>query len=94
MGITNIFSQQAELSGLGMYRTNSPQVSAAVHSAMLSIDEEGGTATAATAIAAVALSFDHDSIINFNADRPFLAVLWDNQAILPLFMAKVENPTA
>lgn len=94
MGITNIFSQQAELSALGIYRANSPQVSAAVHSAMLSIDEEGGTAAAATAVSAVALSFDHESLLSFNADRPFLAVLWDNQAILPLFMAKVENPAA
>lgn len=93
MGITKIFGYQSELSGVGMYRTNSPQVSAAVHSAMLSIDEEGGTAAAATAVSAVALSYDHESVLSFDANRPFLAVLWDNQASLPLFMAKVENPT-
>lgn len=94
MGITNIFGYQSQLSGIGLYRTNSPQVSAAVHSAMLSIDEEGGTAAAATVISAVALSYDHDSVLSFNANRPFLAVLWDNQITMPLFMAKVENPTA
>lgn len=93
MGITNIFGYQSELSGIGVYRTNSPQVSTAIHSAMLSINEEGGTASAATVISAVALSYDHESILSFNANRPFLAVLWDNQATLPLFMAKVENPT-
>lgn len=94
MGITNIFSYQSQLSGVGLYRTNSPQVSTAVHSAMLSIDEEGGIAAAATVISAVALSYDHESVLSFNANRPFLAVLWDNKTTLPLFMAKVENPTA
>lgn len=92
MGITDVFGQKSELSGVGTYRTYSPQVSAALHTAMLSIDEEGGSAAAATAFAVVALSYSDPTVV-FKADRPFLAILWDNQLSLPLFMARIEDPT-
>lgn len=92
MGITKMFSPTSELSHIGLYRANSPQVSSAVHSAMMSIDERGATAAASTVVAVVALSFDNPSVV-FRADRPFLAVLWDNQLNVPLFMTKIEDPS-
>lgn len=58
---------------------------------MLSINEDGGSAAAASAFAVVALSYDDPSII-FKVNRPFLAVLWDNQSDLPLFMARIQDP--
>lgn len=91
MGIKNIFSQRSELYGLGTYRSSSPQVSSALHSAVLSIDEHGGSAAAATAFTVVALSYD-DASVKYKANRPFIAVLWDSRTSLPLFMAKVEDP--
>lgn len=91
MGITNMFGQYAELNRIGTYLGYSPQISSAVHSAVLSIDEQGGSAAAATAFAAVALSYDEPSVV-FKADRPFIAVLWDTKSSLPLFMAKIEDP--
>ncbi|XP_047994380.1 serine protease inhibitor 42Dd-like [Leguminivora glycinivorella] len=92
MGITRMFSPTSELSHIGLYRATSPQVSSAVHSAMMSIDEQGATAAASTVVAVVALSFDNPSVV-FRADRPFLAVLWDNQLSVPLFMTKIEDPS-
>ncbi|XP_049886131.1 antichymotrypsin-2-like [Pectinophora gossypiella] len=93
MGITNVFSQQSELSGLGTYRAYPPQLSSALHTAMLSIDEEGGSAAAATSFAVVALSYDDQAIL-YRFNRPFLAVLWDNESAVPLFMARIEDPRA
>ncbi|XP_026761577.1 leukocyte elastase inhibitor-like [Galleria mellonella] len=91
MGVVDVFGAQSELSGLGKYGTQSPHISSAIHSAMLSIDEKGGSAAAATAFAVVALSYD-DPSLTFVFNRPFLAVLWDNKAAVPLFMADIENP--
>lgn len=91
MGITNMFTRYAELNGVGSFRAFSPQISSAVHSAVLSIDEKGGSAAAATAFAAVALSYDEPSI-RFRVNRPFISVIWDSKTSLPLFMAKIEDP--
>lgn len=91
MGISKMFGPYAELNGLGTYRAFSPQISSALHSAVLSIDEYGASAAAATSFAAVALSYEDPSAV-FKADRPFIVVLWDTATSLPLFMAKIEDP--
>lgn len=92
MGVTDMFRRDySDLSGVGAYGAHSPHVSSAVHSAVLSIDEKGGSAAAATAFAAVALSYDNPSV-EFRVNRPFIAVLWDTKSSLPLFMAKIEDP--
>lgn len=92
MGITKAFSPYAELNGLGAYRAFSPQISSAIHSAVLSIDEQGGSAAAATAFTALALSYNEPTVVSFIVDRPFTVVLWDTATSLPLFMAKIEDP--
>ncbi|CAG9112658.1 unnamed protein product [Plutella xylostella] len=92
MGLTRIFEARSDLSGIEATGTQTPKVSTAVHTAVLSIDEQGGTAAAATGFAAVALSGDDDTIY-FKADRPFLAILWDSQQAVPLFMTKIEDPS-
>lgn len=92
LGITDIFTPYlSNLDGIGNLYGVPPEISKAVHSAMLSIDEEGATAAASTAFAAVALSYDEFE--TFKADRPFIAVLWDNQLQVPLFLVRVEDPT-
>lgn len=92
LNVTDLFRRDySELDGIGHYGPKAPYISSAVHSACLSIDEKGGTAAAATAFAAVALSYD-DPDVEFNVNRPFIAVLWDTQSTLPLFMAKIEDP--
>lgn len=91
MGLDRMFGPYAELDGLGRYRASVPQISSAVHSAVLSIDEHGARAAAATSFAAVALSYEEPAKL-FRADRPFIVVLWDTVTSLPLFMAKVADP--
>ncbi|XP_038207114.1 serine protease inhibitor 3/4-like [Zerene cesonia] len=92
MGVKNIFDSQSELAGIGIYRTYPPQISDALHSGYLSIDEQGATAAAASAFAAVALSFE-DPLPTFRANRPFVAILWDTQFAIPLFMARIDDPS-
>ncbi|CAG4960081.1 unnamed protein product [Colias eurytheme] len=92
MGIKNLFNSQSELAGVGIYRTFPPQISDALHSGYFSIDEQGATAAAASAFAAVALSFE-DPLPSFRANRPFVAILWDTQFAIPLFMARIDDPS-
>ncbi|OWR48572.1 seminal fluid protein CSSFP043 [Danaus plexippus plexippus] len=92
MGITEIFSPQADLTRIGTYRTYSPRISSAIHTGYLSVDEQGLSATAATSFAAIALSYEDPPAL-FQANRPFLAVLWDTQFAIPLFIAKIEDPS-
>ncbi|XP_023948770.2 leukocyte elastase inhibitor [Bicyclus anynana] len=92
MGITGIFSRQTDLTRIGTFRTHSPEITNAIHTGFLSVDEQGLSASAATGFAAVALSYD-DPSATFRANRPFLAVLWDTQFAIPLFIARVEDPS-
>lgn len=92
MGISSIFSRKSDLTGIGNYRTFSPEISRAVHTGFLSVDEQGLSAAAASGFAAVALSYEEPSNV-FQADRPFLAVLWDTQFAIPLFIARVDDPS-
>ncbi|XP_013165961.1 PREDICTED: serine protease inhibitor-like isoform X2 [Papilio xuthus] len=91
LGLWTMFSNEAELQRIGQKNGMSPRISSGVHSALLSIDESGGSGGAATSLSVVALSYD-DPSTSFTADRPFLAILWDNKLTTPLFMAKVEDP--
>lgn len=92
LGITGIFSKQTDLTRIGTFRTFSPEITSAIHTGYLSVDEQGLSAAAATGFAAVALSYD-DPSATFRANRPFLAVLWDTQFAIPLFVARVEDPS-
>ncbi|CAH0731941.1 unnamed protein product, partial [Brenthis ino] len=92
MGISSIFSRNSDLTGIGNYRTYSPEISRAVHTGFLSVDEQGLSAAAVSGFTAVALSYEEPSNV-FQADRPFLAVLWDTQFAIPLFVARVDDPS-
>lgn len=93
MGIKEIFTTNSNLGAIGQEATGyAPQVSSATHTAVLSIDEKGGSAAAATGFGLVALSYDEADVI-LRIDTPFLAILWDNNLHLPLFMARIEDPS-
>lgn len=92
MNVSRIFDSRTDLTRIGTYRTYSPEISQAVHTGFLSVDEQGLSAVGASAFAAVALSYEDPPAI-FQANRPFLAVLWDTQFAIPLFIAKIEDPT-
>lgn len=61
----------------------------AVHKAVLTIDEKGTEASAATMVEAIPMSIP--PVVQFN--RPFLIVIYDKNTKSPLFVGKVVNPT-
>lgn len=56
------------------------------HSAFLSLTEKGVEAAAATSI-----SFSR-SFSTFSALRPFILILWNDEAAIPLFMGRIIDP--
>ncbi|XP_013796441.1 alpha-1-antiproteinase-like [Apteryx mantelli] len=88
MGITDVFSSNADLSGITGNRDL--QVSQAIHKALLEVDETGTEAAGATAI--IINKVFHPSVtIRFN--RPFIFIVFDKATSTILFMGKVVNPT-
>nr|XP_046163670.1 plasma protease C1 inhibitor-like [Oncorhynchus gorbuscha] len=70
----------------GLYPDNELLLTEARHRAFLSLTEEGVEAGAATS-----LSFSR-SFSSFSALRPFLMILWSDQAKAPLFVGRVTEP--
>nr|XP_008163982.1 alpha-1-antitrypsin-like [Chrysemys picta bellii]XP_023958937.1 alpha-1-antitrypsin-like [Chrysemys picta bellii] len=86
MGITDVFTKQADLSGI----TGDPelQVSRVVHKAVLNIDERGTEAAAATAIEIMPMSVP----LNIEFNSPFLVMIFDRTTNSTLFVGKINNP--
>ncbi|NXF45304.1 A1AT2 antiproteinase, partial [Oceanites oceanicus] len=88
MGITEVFSSNADLSGIS--GSHNLQVSQAIHKALLEIDEAGTEAAGATAI--ILTRVLHPSVtIKFN--RPFIILISDKATGTTLFMGKIVDPT-
>ncbi|KAM9381188.1 plasma serine protease inhibitor-like [Phaethornis superciliosus] len=88
MGITEVFSSNADLSGV-TGRSNL-QVSQAIHKALLEVNEAGTEAAGATAIV-LNRGFHPSLTITFN--RPFIILISDKVTLTTLFMGKIVNPT-
>ncbi|NWY71401.1 A1AT2 antiproteinase, partial [Erithacus rubecula] len=88
MGITEVFSGNADLSGIS--GKHDLQVSQAIHKALLEVDEAGTEAAGATAIVLNRFSYISHTI-KFN--RPFLILISDKQTGTTLFMGKIVDPT-
>lgn len=88
VGITDVFSDEADLSGITGGRDL--KASKAVHKAVLSIDEKGTEAAAATALEMMPMCLP--PTIKF--DRPFLLVIHHSTTDSNLFIGKIVNPTA
>ncbi|XP_009945459.1 PREDICTED: serine protease inhibitor A3M-like [Leptosomus discolor] len=88
MGITEVFSSSADLSGISGSRDL--RVSQAIHKALLKVDEAGTEAAGATAIMLTRVL--HPSVtIKFN--RPFIILISDKRTSTTLFMGKIVDPT-
>lgn len=87
LGIREVFSTQADLSGITGSREL--RVSHVVHKAVRDVAERGTEAAAATGVQIVGLSLIMNSWkMNFN--RPFLVISSDSNTLF--FMAKITNP--
>ncbi|XP_058423604.1 alpha-1-antiproteinase 2-like [Diceros bicornis minor] len=87
LGITKVFSNQADLSGI---TEEVPlKVSKAVHKAVLTVDEKGTEAAGATGMEIMTVSLPPD--VEFN--RPFVLIIYDRYTKSPLFVGKVVDPT-
>ncbi|KHJ80334.1 serine proteinase inhibitor [Oesophagostomum dentatum] len=84
MGVTEMFSDNADLSGITKFPPL--KVSDAAHKAIIEVDEEGTTAAAATAFKIVPFSAMLGEPITFTADHPFIFILTKNAN--PLFMGQ------
>ncbi|NWX47838.1 A1AT2 antiproteinase, partial [Steatornis caripensis] len=88
MGITEVFSGNADLSGISGSRNL--QVSQAIHKALLEVDEAGTEAAGATAIILTRV-LRPSVTIKFN--RPFIVLISDKKTGTTLFMGKIVDPT-
>jgi serine protease inhibitor len=88
MGATDAFSPSAaDFTGMG---DGGFSLSDAVHAAVVSIDEEGTEAAAATRFLYAAE--DDSKPLLFRADHPFLFLIRHNPTGTILFVGRVENP--
>lgn len=90
IGLTDIFTQQANLSGISEQPL---RVSKVVQKAHIEVDEEGATAAAATGIFAVVMALiQTPPPLVFSVDHPFIAFIVDDHSKIPLFVCKVTDP--
>ncbi|XP_032919877.1 alpha-1-antitrypsin-like [Catharus ustulatus] len=92
MGVTEVFSNRADLSGVA--KNHLLKVSEAIHKATVDVRENGTEAAAVTLmrIMPMSLPFPPPPRITFN--RPFLMMIIDKNTDGLLFLGKIVNPTA
>ncbi len=89
LGITDLFSNAADLSG--MDGTTELYVSKVLHKAFVEVNEEGTEAAAATAVVTRLKAM---MPLEFRADRPFIFLIRDTLTGNILFMGRLTDPTA
>ncbi|NXF36902.1 A1AT protein, partial [Nyctibius bracteatus] len=90
MGVTEVFSDQADLSGVT--EATLLKVSKAVHKAMVDVSENGTEAAAVTVIEVVPLSAEFPPPPHIKFNRPFLILIVDKITHSILFLGKIVNP--
>lgn len=86
MGMPFAFTRYADFSGITLERPF--YIEDALHSARLTVDEEGTEAAAATVV-----SFKKSGSDIFAVDRPFLFLIIDNKTGVILFLGRVVDPS-
>uniref|UniRef100_A0AAY4D2M1 Serpin domain-containing protein n=1 Tax=Denticeps clupeoides TaxID=299321 RepID=A0AAY4D2M1_9TELE len=88
LGVVSAFSDTADFSNIS--EETRTKVSKVSHKAVLSVDERGTEAAAATTIEIMPMSLP--SVMNLN--RPFLVLIVEDSTRSILFMGKISDPTA
>jgi serine protease inhibitor len=91
MGMRDAFNQ-SKANFAGMDGTTLLYISAAIHQAVVEVNEEGTEAAAATGIA-MSLKAVPEPPPTFRADHPFIFLIRDNKTGSILFMGRVVDPT-
>ena len=93
MGMPDAFAELADFSG--MTGSGELLISAVVHKAFVSVDEEGTEAAAATAsVAMLASTSTPTPYVELTIDRPFVFLIRDRETGAILFVGRVLNPAA
>ncbi|NXS51899.1 A1AT protein, partial [Brachypteracias leptosomus] len=90
MGVTEVFSDQADLSGVA--EKTLLKVSRAIHKAVVDVSENGTEAAAATAVEMVLLSAQIPPPPHIKFNKPFLMMIIDKTTDSMLFFGKIMNP--
>ncbi|XP_006027297.1 ovalbumin-like isoform X1 [Alligator sinensis] len=88
LGMTDLFTQSADLSGISTGRNLA--VSEVIHKSYMEVNEEGTEAAAATGVNIVLMSYVFP--IKFKADRPFLFFIHHKKTNLILFYGRFSSP--
>lgn len=87
MGVTDAFSDKANFSNI---TTSALAISKIIQKAVIEVDEKGTVAAAATAVILFGTAVQQP--IQFNANHPFLFILYDTKSGIILFIGQVFNP--
>ena len=92
MGVTDAFdSTVADLRAMGGAPNDQLYVSAVLHKTYLELDENGTKAAAVTAVVNDATSAKPTEVHRVVLDRPFVYMIVDTHANLPLFLGTVTQ---
>ncbi|MDO4516338.1 MAG: serpin family protein [Bacillota bacterium] len=92
LGMTDAFDPgQADLSGVGETSTGLLYINQVLHKTYISVDERGTKAGAATVVAEGAGAAPPTEVKTVYLDRPFLYLIVDREAGLPVFMGTVTD---
>ncbi len=93
MGMPSAFdSDSADFSG--MNGKHNMYIGSVIHKTFVEVGEDGTEAAAATAVIMMKTSFapGHEDYIEFNADRPFIFLIKDNENNAILFIGRYSHP--
>lgn len=88
MGLTDAFNEKANFSNM---TEDTLMISDVIQKAVIKVDEEGTVAAAATATLMAGTAYMPPVV--FQADHPFLFVIYDRKSGVLLFMGQVVNPS-
>lgn len=95
LGMTNAFDpSHADLSGIGETSTGMLYINQVLHKTCIAVDERGTKAGAATVVAVGEGAAPPTEVKTVYLDRPFLYLIVDREARLPVFMGTVTDITS
>lgn len=95
LGMTDAFDPvQADLSGIGETSTGLLYINQVLHKTYIAVDEQGTKAGAATVVATGEGAAPPTEVKTVYLDRPFLYLIVDREAGLPVFMGTVMDITS